>query len=74
MALRDMPQIEAVGAAFTGPYANSNWGSGSRLAGGRNVHYGVNSVTDSYAELCRFRLSKAGGSRARTMRRRGRRS
>ena len=36
MALRDLPQVEAVGAAFTGPYANSNWGSGSRLAGGRD--------------------------------------
>jgi putative ABC transport system permease protein len=51
MALRDLPQVEAVGAAFTGPYANSNWGSGSRLAGGRHVDYGVNNVTDSYAEL-----------------------
>ena len=54
MALRDLPQVEAVGAAFTGPYANSNWGSGSRLAGGRHVDYGVNNTTDSYAELLKI--------------------
>ena len=54
MALRDLPQVEAVGAAFTGPYANSNWGSGSRLAGGRQVDYGVNNATDSYAELLKI--------------------
>ena len=36
-ALREMPQIEVVGAGFTGPYANSNWGSGLRLVGGRKV-------------------------------------
>jgi putative ABC transport system permease protein len=53
-ALRDLPQVEAVGAAFTGPYANSNWGSGSRLAGGRQIDYGVNNVTDSYAELMKI--------------------
>ena len=54
MALRDLPQVEAVGAAFTGPYANSNWGSGSRLAGGRDIDYGVNNATDSYAELLKI--------------------
>jgi putative ABC transport system permease protein len=54
MALRDLPQVEAVGAAFTGPYANSNWGSGSRLAGGRDVDYGVNNATDSYAALLKI--------------------
>ena len=54
MALRDLPQVEAVGAAFTGPYANSNWGSGSRLAGGRQIDYGVNNVTDSYAGLMKI--------------------
>jgi putative ABC transport system permease protein len=54
MALRDLPQVEAVGAAFTGPYANSGWGSGSRLAGGRQVDYGVNNTTDSYAELMKI--------------------
>jgi len=51
LALRDLPQIQTVGAGFTGPYANSNWGSGTRLAGGRRVNFGVNKVTDSYAEV-----------------------
>ena len=50
-AIRDMPQVESVAAAFTGPYANANWGSGTRLAGGREIDYGVNNTTDSYAEL-----------------------
>ena len=54
MAVRELPQVEAVGAGFTGPYANSNWGSGSRLAGGRQIDYGVNNVTDSYAELMKI--------------------
>ena len=49
--LRDMPQIESVAAAFTGPYANANWGSGTRLGGGRDIDFGVNSATDTYAEL-----------------------
>ena len=51
MALRDLPQVEVVGASFTGPYANSNWGGQIRLAGGRRVRHGVNRVTDTYAEL-----------------------
>ncbi|MEO8075100.1 MAG: FtsX-like permease family protein [Acidobacteriota bacterium] len=51
LALREMPEVEGVAGAFTGPYANSNWGSSTRLAGGRNVDYGVNSVTDDYREL-----------------------
>jgi putative ABC transport system permease protein len=54
MALRELPQVEAVGAAFTGPYANANWGSGTRLAGGRQIDYGVNNVTDSYGELMKI--------------------
>ena len=51
MALRDLPQVESVSAAFTGPYANSSWGSGTRLSRGRHVDFGVNNATDSYAEL-----------------------
>ena len=51
MAVRDLPQVEAVAAAFTGPYANSSWGSGVRLGGGRHIDFGVNNVTDGYAEL-----------------------
>ena len=50
VALREMPEVEIVAAAFTGPYANSNWGSRTRLSGGRKVDYGVNSVTDDYLE------------------------
>ena len=55
-ALRDMPQIESVGAAYTGPYANANWGSGTRLAGGRDIDFGVNNATDTYAELFQIPL------------------
>lgn len=50
-ALSDMPEIEVVAAGFTGPYANSNWGSGADLVGGRNVNFGVNRVTDGYRDL-----------------------
>ena len=51
MALKDMPEVEEVAAAFTGPYANSNWNSGGRLKGGRQFRHGVNNVTDSYDRL-----------------------
>jgi putative ABC transport system permease protein len=51
MALKDMPEIEEVAGSFTGPYANSNWNSGGRLKGGRQIRYGVNNVTDSYDRL-----------------------
>lgn len=54
--LRELPQIEVVAAAFTGPYADSNWGSRTRLAGGRNVDYGVNNVTDDYLDLLHIPL------------------
>lgn len=50
-ALRDLPQIEVVSAGFTGPYTNSSWGSGSKLADGRHVPYGYNSVTDSFQDV-----------------------
>jgi putative ABC transport system permease protein len=50
-ALRELPQIEVVAGAFTGPYANSNWGGDIRLVGGRRVDHGVNSVTDDFLEL-----------------------
>ena len=51
MALKDMPEVEEVAAAFTGPYANANWNSGGRLKGGRQFRHGVNNVTDSYGRL-----------------------
>ena len=50
-ALGDMREIEVVAAGFVGPYANASWGSGTRLPGGRDVEFGVNSVTDSYRDL-----------------------
>lgn len=55
-ALREMPEVDVVAAAFTGPYANSNWGSGVRLLGGRAVDFGVNRVTDDYRELLHIPL------------------
>ena len=54
--LHEMPEIEVVAAAFTGPYANSNWGSRTRLVGGRQIDYGVNSVTDDYLDLLHIPL------------------
>jgi putative ABC transport system permease protein len=56
MALREMPQIEVVAAGFTGPYTNAFWGSGTRLPGGREIQYGVNSVTESYRELLNLKV------------------
>jgi putative ABC transport system permease protein len=56
MAWKAMPEVESAGAAFTGPYANANWGSGSRLVGGRQVDYGMNAVTDEYLELLQIPL------------------
>ncbi|MEN3339390.1 MAG: putative transport system permease protein [Acidobacteriota bacterium] len=58
-ALREMPEIEVVAASFTGPYANSNWGSRVRQPGGHQIDHGVNSVTDDYAEL--FHIPLVGG-------------
>ena len=54
--LHEMPEIEVVAASFTGPYANSSWGSRTRLVGGRQVDYGVNSVTDDYLDLLHIPL------------------
>ena len=55
-ALREMPEIEIAAAGFTGPYANASWGSGTRLVGGREVHYGLNTVTDEYLALLQMRV------------------
>ena len=73
MAVRDLPQVESVSASFTGPYANANWGSGTRLVGGQQVDFGVNNVTDTYSELFNIPIVEGDGFRARTMRRRGHR-
>ena len=51
VALREMPEVEGTAGSFTGPYANSEWGSGTRLPGGRQVNYGVNRVTDDFPQL-----------------------
>ncbi|MEO8521231.1 MAG: ABC transporter permease [Acidobacteriota bacterium] len=50
-ALRELPRVEGVAAAFTGPYANSNWGGGMWLAGGRQIQHGVNRASDEFLEL-----------------------
>jgi putative ABC transport system permease protein len=55
-ALKEMPEVESVAAGFTGPYANANWGSSTRLVGGREVQYGVNTVTDDYQPLLQLRV------------------
>lgn len=55
-ALKEMPEVEIVAAAFTGPYANSNWGSRTRLVGGREVDFGVNTATDEYLTLLHLRV------------------
>ena len=59
VALRDLPQIEAVSAGFTGPYSNSSWGSGTDLADGRKVNFGFNRVTDSFQDV--FQIPVAEG-------------
>jgi putative ABC transport system permease protein len=59
MALRELPQIEAVSAGFTGPYTNSSWGSGTDLADGRKVRFGFNRVTDSFQDV--FQIPVAEG-------------
>ena len=33
LALRDLPQVEAVAGAFTAPYENASWGSGIKVRG-----------------------------------------
>lgn len=58
-ALRELPQIEAVSAGFTGPYTNSSWGTGADLADGRKVRYALNRVTDGFQDV--FRVPVAEG-------------
>jgi putative ABC transport system permease protein len=47
-AARELPQIELVAGSFTGPYANSTWGSGMDFTDGRHFEYRYNSVTDDF--------------------------
>lgn len=44
-AVRDMPEVEAVCAGFTTPYANSSWTSGHKMDG-RQLLYAMNMGTD----------------------------
>ena len=53
IALQEMPQIEGVAASVNSPYANSSWGGGMRLPGGRRIDYGMNRVTDDYPRTAR---------------------
>jgi putative ABC transport system permease protein len=50
-AARELPQVESAAAAYTGPYGNSNWGSGDELAGGGGAEYAVNAVTDDFEKI-----------------------
>jgi putative ABC transport system permease protein len=51
----ELPQIEAVTAGFTTPYANASWESGMRYQG-RQIDYGVNQVTDTFPQVVGLRL------------------
>ena len=53
--LGELPQVEAVAAGFTTPYANASWESGMRYQG-RQVDYGVNPVTDTFPQVIGLRL------------------
>jgi putative ABC transport system permease protein len=55
LALRDLPEIEAVAGAFTAPYENASWGSGMKV-GGKQYDYGVNEVTDAYRDVIDLKL------------------
>ncbi|MEO5820899.1 MAG: ABC transporter permease, partial [Vicinamibacteraceae bacterium] len=50
-AARELPQVELVGASFTGPYANSTWGSGMDFTDGRHFEYRYNAVTDDFLRV-----------------------
>jgi putative ABC transport system permease protein len=56
LALRDLPEIEAVAAGFAAPYTNSSWGGEIRLRGGRKLDMGLNRVTDDYPALLQMPL------------------
>ena len=51
----DLPQVEAVTAGFTHPYANASWESGIRFQG-RQIDYGLNHVTDTFPQVIGLRL------------------
>ena len=56
-AARELPQVESVAAAYTGPYGNSNWGSGDELTDGREAQYELNGVTDDFLKVLSLHLA-----------------
>jgi putative ABC transport system permease protein len=56
IAIREMPQVEAAAASFTSPYASWSWGGSTRISGGRQIHHGVNSITDDFPQVFQMPL------------------
>lgn len=56
-AVRDMPEVEALCAGFTTPYANASWTSGHK-ANGRQLLYAMNSATDDCAKVYGMTLTR----------------
>ncbi len=50
-AVRELPQVERAAGTFTAPYVNATWGSGMRLADGRQLDFLYNRVTDDFVPL-----------------------
>jgi putative ABC transport system permease protein len=50
LAVKEFPEVRAVAGAFTVPYGHSQWISDVTVAG-RSIPYGVNAVTDGFAEV-----------------------
>ncbi len=50
LALDDMPEVEAVAAAFVTPYSGNTWNSDIEV-GGRTFRYGGNEATDDFARV-----------------------
>jgi putative ABC transport system permease protein len=49
-AVRDLPQVEALCAGFTTPYANASWTNGHKM-NGRQLLYAMNLATDDCDEV-----------------------
>jgi putative ABC transport system permease protein len=54
-SVRELREIEAVCATFTGPYLNAGWGSAITVRG-KAVPYGVNVVTDECQAVLRLQV------------------